>query len=173
MFSWCDTITKHFRPRHQRERRAHLKQWHHNQNTTSRKPKGQFLSRKMAKQLSKIKISLTYIQRYTRRNDRNSKPQQKNRLGTFSKNLTGRLVGGGGEGEGYNPRPKFSRGIYTRQCFSSCEGFLTHQCNISKNIRSSPRTFGCLRACAKCADSHHSAYAQSRIRAFALQWNIL
>ena len=26
----------------------------------------------------------------------------------------------------------------------------------------------CLRACAKCADSHHSAHAQSIIRAFAL-----
>ena len=29
---------------HQRERRMHLKQWQHNQNTTSRKSKGQFLS---------------------------------------------------------------------------------------------------------------------------------
>ena len=35
-----------FRPRHQTERRTHLKQRHHNQNTTSRKPKGQFLSQK-------------------------------------------------------------------------------------------------------------------------------
>ena len=33
-----------FRPRHQRERRTHLKQQHRNQNTTSRKPKVQLLS---------------------------------------------------------------------------------------------------------------------------------
>ena len=44
-----------FRPRHQRERRTHLKQRHHNQNITSRKPKGQFISQKLAKRLSKIK----------------------------------------------------------------------------------------------------------------------
>ena len=31
----------------------------------------------------------------------------------------------------------------------------------------------CLRACAKCADSDHSAHAQSLIRAFALHCNIL
>ena len=35
---------------------THLKQRHHNQNTTSRKPKGQFLSPKLAKRLSKIKF---------------------------------------------------------------------------------------------------------------------
>ena len=46
-----------FRPRHQRERRTHLKQRHRNQNTTSRKPKGQFLSQKLAKRLSKIQIT--------------------------------------------------------------------------------------------------------------------
>ena len=37
------------------ERRTRLKQWHHNQNTTNRKPKGDFLSQKLAKRLSKIK----------------------------------------------------------------------------------------------------------------------
>ena len=31
-------------PRHQSERRTHLKQQHHNQNTTSRKPKDSFFS---------------------------------------------------------------------------------------------------------------------------------
>ena len=39
-------IPNTFRSRHQRERRrTHLKQRHHNQNTTSKKPKGQFLSK--------------------------------------------------------------------------------------------------------------------------------
>ena len=53
-----------FRPRHQTERRTHLKQRHHNQNSTSRNPKGQFLSQ-FAKRLSKIKkITRTYIQRH-------------------------------------------------------------------------------------------------------------
>ena len=31
----------------------------------------------------------------------------------------------------------------------------------------------CLRACTKSANSHHSVYAQSLIRAFALDWNSL
>ena len=44
-------------PRQQRERRTHLKQWNHNQNSPSRKQKGQFLSQISAKRLSKIKIS--------------------------------------------------------------------------------------------------------------------
>ena len=45
-----------FHSRHQKERRMHLRQWYHNQNTTSRKPKRQFLSHKLATWLSKIKI---------------------------------------------------------------------------------------------------------------------
>ena len=45
------------RPSHQRERRTYLKQRHHNQNTTNRKPKGQFLSQKLAKRLFKMKNS--------------------------------------------------------------------------------------------------------------------
>ena len=45
-----------FRPRHQRKNKTHLQQRHHNQNTANRKPKGQFLSHKLAKRLSKIKI---------------------------------------------------------------------------------------------------------------------
>ena len=39
-------------PRHQRERRTHLKQRHHNQNTTSKKPKGQFLSPKKSQKVA-------------------------------------------------------------------------------------------------------------------------
>ena len=41
------------RPRHQRKRRTHLKQRHHNQNATSRKPVGKFLSQKLAKHYPK------------------------------------------------------------------------------------------------------------------------
>ena len=66
------------------------KQQHHNQNTTSRKPKGQFLSQKMAKRLSKLKKNHQDIHAQTY-NDRNSKPQQKHRLLTISNNLTGSL----------------------------------------------------------------------------------
>ena len=67
-----------FRPRRQKEGRTYLKQRHHNENTTSKKPKGQVLSQKLAKRLSKIKIyqdirAKTY-------NGRNSKQQQKQRL---------------------------------------------------------------------------------------------
>ena len=56
-----------FRPETKRERRTHLKQRHHNQNTTSRKPKQQFLSQKLAERLSKIikKITRAYMQRHT------------------------------------------------------------------------------------------------------------
>ena len=44
-------LPNNFRQRHQRERMTHLKQRHHNQNTTSRKPKGSFRFPKMAKWL--------------------------------------------------------------------------------------------------------------------------
>ena len=58
-----------FRPRHQRERRAHLKQRRHSQNTTSRKPKGQFLSLKngqTAIQNKKLTRTMrTYMPRHT------------------------------------------------------------------------------------------------------------
>ena len=64
-----------FRPRHQRKRKTHFKQRHHNENTTSRKAKGQFLSHNLAKRQSKIKISPEYT----------CKPQQKHRLETVIK----------------------------------------------------------------------------------------
>ena len=56
-----------FRPRHLWERRTHLKQRHHNQNTTSRKPKGQFLSRKRNGQTASRNknVTRTYMQRHT------------------------------------------------------------------------------------------------------------
>ena len=46
-----------FRPRNQRERRSCLKQLHHNQNTTRRKPNGQIISQILTKRLSKIEFS--------------------------------------------------------------------------------------------------------------------
>ena len=84
-----------FRPRYQRGKRPHLKQQYHNQNSTSRKPKGQFLSQKLAERLSKMKKNHQDIHVKTY-NDRNSKPQQqKHRLGTVNK-----ILGGGGGGGG-------------------------------------------------------------------------
>ena len=54
-----------FRPRHQRERRTHLKQLPHNHNFTRRKPKGQFHFPKLAKRLSKLKQSPRHACRNT------------------------------------------------------------------------------------------------------------
>ena len=45
-----------FRSRHQRERRTHFKQRHHNQNTTNRMPKGPFLSQTSGQTAIKNKI---------------------------------------------------------------------------------------------------------------------
>ena len=73
-------------------------------------------------------------------NGRYSKPQQKHRLGTVSKNMNGSEGGGGGRKGGFNrfyvattPDPS-SVVVYTTQLFSPREGFLIHQCNISENI---------------------------------------
>ena len=49
-------LSNTFRPRHKRERKTNLKQQPHNQNTTSKKPKGQFFSQKKTKRLSKINL---------------------------------------------------------------------------------------------------------------------
>ena len=68
--------------RHQRERRTNLKERHLNQNSTSWKPKKQFISQTLAKRLSKVNISPWHTCKYV--HDRNSKSQQKHRLGTVS-----------------------------------------------------------------------------------------
>ena len=115
-----------FRTRHQMERRTHLKQRQHNQNTTNRKPKGQFLFRKSAKRLSKIRIS--HAKTY---NDRHSKPQQKHRLGTVSNFFTGGL----NRFYVITILALSAAVLYTRHLFSPREEFLTHQCNISENIK--------------------------------------
>ena len=55
-----------FRPRHQRERRTHLKQRHHNQNISNRKPKGQFLFQNICQMAIQNKnFTRTYTQRHT------------------------------------------------------------------------------------------------------------
>ena len=55
-----------FRPWHQRERRNRLKQLHQNQNITSRKPKGQFLSQKIGQKVIQNKnYTRTYMQKHT------------------------------------------------------------------------------------------------------------
>ena len=90
----------------------------------------------MAKRLSKLKFHQDiHAKTY---NDKISKPQQKYCLGTFSKNL----IGGWGMGVGGLNRFYMattlvltSDVVYTRHLFSPREGFLTHQCNISENIK--------------------------------------
>ena len=56
-------------------------------NLYKQKAKGQFRSQQVAKRLSKIKKNYQDIHAKTY-NDRNSKPQQKHRLGKVSKNIT-------------------------------------------------------------------------------------
>ena len=52
-------------PRHQRERRTHLKERHHNQNTTSRKPKGQILPKNDQTAIQNQICTKTNMQRHT------------------------------------------------------------------------------------------------------------
>ena len=127
-------------PRHQRERSAYPKQRHHKQNTTSRKPKGQFPSTPHPPTPHPLPLSKKKVQNkktHQDAHDRNSKPQQKHRIGTVSKTS----LGAGGSGRlksilrGHNLRPQFYL-VYTRHLFSPREGFYTNQCNISKNIKS-------------------------------------
>ena len=106
-----------------RERRTYLKQRRHNQSTTSRKSKGPFSFQKLAKRLSKIKQKSHTCKDNI---DRNSKSQQKHRLGNVSKILLG-------AGEGWLNRFDLattlalsSAVVYTRHLFSLREGFLTH-----------------------------------------------
>ena len=54
-----------FRPRHQRERRTHLKQRHYNQNTTKQKAKSSFPKIGRTAAIQKKKITRTFMQRHT------------------------------------------------------------------------------------------------------------
>ena len=109
----------------------HLKQQLPNQNTTSRKPQGQFLSQKSAKRLSQIKKNHRGTQAKTY-NDRNSKPQQKHRLGMASKVLLGGVLARFYVATTLAPS---SAMVYTRHLFNPRVGFLTHQCKFSENIK--------------------------------------
>ena len=136
-----DTIT--FRPRHYRERRTHLKERHHNQTTTSRKPKGQFLSQKLAKRPSKIikKKSPGHTNVHAKTyNDRYSKNHCRSMVLERSvKYYWGRgVVEGGGLNRFYvaTTLAVSSARVYTRHLFSPREGFLTHQFNISRTSKS-------------------------------------
>ena len=83
--------------RHQRERRTHLKQGTTIKILQTECQKDRFHPKQVARWLLKKKrISNIHAKTY---NDRNSKPQQKHRLGTVRKNLT-TWRGGGGEARG-------------------------------------------------------------------------
>ena len=85
----------------------------------------------MAKRLSMLRIHQDiHAKTY---NDRYSKPQQKHRLGTVSKNITQR----GSLNRFYvaTTLAFISAVVCTRHLFSPREGFLTHQCNIFENIK--------------------------------------
>ena len=125
-----------FRSRHQR--RTHLKQRHYNQNTTNRMPKGPFLSQTSGQTAikNKKKISKTYMERHTMTEIVNH-----SRSTTLERSVKTLLGGVGGRGGGFN---RFymattlalnSAVVYTRHLFSPREGFLTHQCYISENIK--------------------------------------
>ena len=121
--------------RYQRERRVHLKQRHHNKTLQAESQKGSFVPpKKITKRLSKIKIHQDiYANTY---NDRYSKQQQKHYLGTASKMLLGVCVLGGLNRFYVATTIALSSAfVCTRHLFSPREEFLTHQCNISENIK--------------------------------------
>ena len=109
-----------FRPKHQKERSTHLKPRQHNQNTTSRKLKGQFLSQNWPNGYQNENFTRTYIQRHT------TTAQQKHCLGTARKNFT-RRAGMRGLNQIYvtTTLALSSAVVYTRHFLSPLEGFLT------------------------------------------------
>ena len=120
--------------RHQRERRTHLKYGHHNQNTTSRKPKGQFyIYKKWPNGFPKQKL---HQDKHAKtHNDRYSNPLHKHRIRTVRKILL--WVAGVLVNRFYvATTPALSSAVvYTRHLFSPRERFWTHQCNNSENIK--------------------------------------
>ena len=126
-----------FRSRHQR--RTHLKQRHHNQNTTNRMRKGPFLSQTSGQTAikNKKKISKTYMERHTMTEIVNH-----SRSTALEWSVKTLLEGVGWEGVGGFNRYYVATTLalssavaYTRHLFSPREGFLTHQCYISENIK--------------------------------------
>ena len=122
-----------FRSRHQRERRTHLKQRHHNQNTTNRMPKGPFLSQTSGQTVIKNdnnkKISKTYMQRHTMTEIVNQSRS------TALERSVETLLGGFNRFYVATILALSSTVVYTRHLFSPREGFLTHQCYISENTK--------------------------------------
>ena len=125
-------LTNTFRPRHQGKGRTHIKQRGHNQNTTSRRPKGQFLSPKIGQTaIQNKKFTRTYMQGHSMTGIVNHN-RSKHLLGTVNKNITAGL------NRFYVATTlAFSSAalVYTRHLLRPREGFLTHQCNISENIK--------------------------------------
>ena len=120
-----------FRSRHQREKRKHLKQRHRNQNTTNRMPKGPFLCQTSGQTATKNKnkISKTYMQLHTMTEILNHSRSTvlersvKTLLGSFNRFYLATTLA------------LSSAVVYTRYLFSPREGFLTHHCYISENIK--------------------------------------
>ena len=131
----CNMLTC-FRSRHQR--RTHLKQRHHNQNTTNRMPKGPFLSQTSGQTAIKNKKeSKTYMERHTMTEIVNH-----SRSTVLERSVKTLLGGVGWEEVGDFNRfyeattlALSSVVVNTRHLFSPREGFLTHQCYISENIK--------------------------------------
>ena len=113
-------------PRHQRERRTHLKQRRHNQNSTSRKPKGQFLSQKIGQTTIQNK---TFTRRYMQRHTMTEIVNHSRSIALESsvKTLNRCYMA--------TTLALTSAVVYTRYLFNPREGFLTHQCSISENIK--------------------------------------
>ena len=123
-----------FRSRHERERRTHLKQGHHNHNTTSRKPKEQFPFPHIGQTaIENENFTRTCMQRQTMieivNHSRSTALERSVRI------LLGE--GGGGLNRFYVAITLALRSavVYTRHLFSPREGFLAHQCKISENIK--------------------------------------
>ena len=124
-----------FRPRHKRDGKTHLKQWHHNQNTTSRAAKRTVSFPKISQTaFQNNNFSRAYIQNHTMTETVNH-----SRVTALERSVEILLGGGGGGGLNRfyvaTTLALCSAVVYTRHLFSPREGFLTHQCNISENIK--------------------------------------
>ena len=122
--------------RHQRERRIHLKQRHHN--TTSRKPKGKFLSQNnWPNGYPKKNLIRPYMQRYSM-----TDIVRHNRSTALERSIK-TITGGqrvGMDGVGWFNRFYMATTIDLSSAvvyimISPRDGFLTHQCNSSENIK--------------------------------------
>ena len=103
---------------------------HGNQNTTSRKPKGQFLSQIIGQTAIQSKnFTRTHMQRHTMTETVNH-----SRSTTLEQSVK-TLLGGLNRFYIAKTLALSSTVVYRRHLFSLRGGFLTHQCNISENIK--------------------------------------